>query len=146
MNVKGCYLFLASMAYLWVGCAAPEAIGEGVSERNVPTISVEALRARIDSDSATFVLDVRTAEEYDGPLGHIENALLIPLQQLDARIDDLSDVKDEHIYIICKGGVRSATATRMLLTSGFRASNIAGGMRAWNAMIEKEHELEGSRK
>ncbi|UCH11813.1 MAG: rhodanese-like domain-containing protein [Fidelibacterota bacterium] len=129
---------------MWVGCAAPGTHWGGISESSVPTVSVEVLRACIDSDPTTFVLDVRTPEEYDGPLGHIENARLIPLQELGERLDELNDVKDRHIYIICKGGVRSATATGMLLNAGFKASNVAGGMRAWQAMNEQEHEMKGS--
>ncbi|UCD39358.1 MAG: rhodanese-like domain-containing protein [Fidelibacterota bacterium] len=121
------------------GCIRFQAdISTGISE--VPTISVDVLRERIRIDSTTFVLDVRTPEEYVGPAGHIENARLIPLQELDGRMDELSAVKDQHIYVICQGGVRSATATRMLLDAGFQASNIAGGMRAWEDLMNKQVE------
>lgn len=47
---------------------------------------------------------------------------------------ELVAVKDQPIYVICRSGNRSATATRMLLEAGYQATNVAGGMRAWNAL------------
>lgn len=82
----------------------------------------------------TFVLDVRTPQEYDGLLGHVEGARLMPVQELSQRMAELVAVKDQPIYVICRSGNRSATATRMLLEAGYQATNVARGMRAWNAL------------
>ena len=115
------------------------------SAEQLPTITVEALQERINSATkAPFILDVRTPEEYDGPLGHIEGSRLIPVQELPQRLGELSDVKDQHIFVICRSGGRSAQATRMLLDTGFQATNVAGGMRAWNELVGKQGEPKGS--
>ena len=97
-----------------------------------PTISAEALWTRISSGEDTFILDVRTPEEFDGPLGHIDSALLIPVQELPGRLEELSSAADRQVFVICRSGNRSARATRILLQAGFRAVNVAGGMRAWD--------------
>ena len=120
----------------------PDSTATAVEE--LPTVTVEVLKGRIDAGMATFVLDVRTPEEYDGPLGHIKGARLIPVQELARRLSELSGVKDQHIFVICRSGGRSAQATRMLLDTGFQATNVAGGMRAWNNLIGKQSEPKGS--
>ena len=115
------------------------------SAEQLPTITVEALQERINSaGKAPFILDVRTPQEYDGPLGHIEGSRLIPVQELARRLSELSGVKDQHIFVICHSGGRSARATRILLDAGFRASSVAGGMQVWNELVGKQHETEGN--
>ena len=110
------------------------------AEEQLPTVTAEALKDRITAGTVTFILDVRTPEEYDGPLGHIEGARLIPVQELAQRLGELADVKDRPIFMICRSGGRSARATRMLLDAGFQAINIAGGMQAWHELVGKQSE------
>jgi rhodanese-related sulfurtransferase len=111
-------------------------------EAPVPSVTVENLRTLIDSDSTALVLDVRTSEEYDGPLGHIEGALLIPVQELEERMLELSEYQHQEIYVVCRLGGRSSRATRTLLEAGHNATNVEGGMEAWNEMNEKVMEQE----
>ncbi len=100
----------------------------------LPSITVAALLDRLKSDPDTYILDVRTPGEYDGPLGHIEGATLIPVQELAGRLAELQDVKGQPLHIICRSGARSARATGLLLEAGFDALNISGGMRAWRQL------------
>ena len=117
-----------------IGCGRPAASG---SYNNSPAVaaipgeSVAQLHAQRQVVPSTFVLDVRTAEEFDGPLGHIEGARLIPVQELAQRLAELQDVKDGQIHVVCRSGGRSSRATKMLLEAGFEAINVEGGMRAW---------------
>lgn len=103
----------------------------------VPSIAVDDLRNLMDADSETFVLDVRTAGEYDGPLGHIDGARLIPVQKLAQRMAELQDAADSRIHVICRSGARSTRATKMLLEAGFDAVNVVGGMTAWRQMFSQ---------
>ena len=48
------------------------------------------LRERLSRLDPPLVLDVRSAEEFAGELGHIEGSLLIPLPELETRVDDLA--------------------------------------------------------
>ncbi|UCH61666.1 MAG: rhodanese-like domain-containing protein [Fidelibacterota bacterium] len=144
--VKRYFIQLFCIALLAVNCVQrPDAAntspgaGPGVSAKEeLPTITVEALKDSIAADTATFVLDVRTPEEYDGPLGHIEGARLIPVRELAQRLDELADVKDQPISVICRSGGRSARATRMLIDAGFQAFNVTGGMQAWRNLAGKQ--------
>ncbi|MGK0298456.1 MAG: sulfur dioxygenase [Gammaproteobacteria bacterium] len=78
------------------------------------------------------IIDVREPEEYDGPLGHITNACLIPLDKLSNRIDEIDC--DKPIITVCRGGGRSAHATVILQKAGFtNVANLAGGMLRWRS-------------
>jgi sulfur dioxygenase len=78
------------------------------------------------------ILDVREADEFTGPLGHIEGAVLIPLGELAARADELA--RDRPIVAVCRAGSRSAQATMILQQAGFSdVANLNGGMLRWRA-------------
>lgn len=124
------------MMALLTECSQHRTIAQ-FDDEPVPTVSARALWERINSGVATFVLDVRTPEEYNGPLGHIEGSRLIPLQELGTRMHELSDVRNQQVFVVCKGGVRSAQATHLLLNAGYQVSNVTGGMRAWNDLVRK---------
>ena len=78
------------------------------------------------------VVDVRAPDEFDGPLGHIEGARLIPLEELPRRIQELT--ADAPVVAVCRSGARSAQAAVLLGKQGFRqVANLAGGMLRWTA-------------
>ncbi len=78
------------------------------------------------------IVDVREPEEFDGPLGHVPGATLVPLGTLTKRVGDLK--KDKPIIAVCRSGARSAQATVLLGKAGFdRVANLSGGMLRWHA-------------
>jgi rhodanese-related sulfurtransferase len=96
-------------------------------------ITPAEVHALLGKDTMHVFLDVRTPEEFDGPLGHVEGAILIPVQKLEIRMDELSPYKDKTIIAICRSGIRSNSATALLRDHGFEAQNMTGGMVQWNA-------------
>ena len=78
------------------------------------------------------ILDVRETDEFDGPLGRIHGATLIPLGDLAKRAAELDP--ERPIVAVCRAGGRSAQATIILRRAGFaRIANLAGGMLRWRA-------------
>ena len=78
------------------------------------------------------ILDVREADEFTGPLGHIAGAVLIPLGELAARVDELQ--RGRPVVAVCRAGGRSAQATAILQQAGFAdIANLNGGMLRWRA-------------
>lgn len=73
-----------------------------------------------------ILLDVRSTKEYQS--GHIKNSQNIPLQN----IHQYKRSKSEPVYIICKSGVRSRLAAKVLRKKGYETINIQGGMSAYN--------------
>ncbi len=85
-----------------------------------------------ENANAVTVLDVREPPEYAGTLGHIQNAILIPLGQLAERAGELP--KDRPVVAVCRAGGRSAQATNILREAGFeKVANLPGGMLRWRA-------------
>jgi rhodanese-related sulfurtransferase len=75
----------------------------------------------------TFVLDVRTQEEWNE--FHAPNTTLIPLDELASRVNELP--KDQPIVVVCRSGNRSQTGRDILLQAGFNATSMNGGLNAW---------------
>ncbi len=76
------------------------------------------------------VLDVRSAAEYGGELGHLEGAQLIPLEQLRTRTAEVP--RGKPVVVVCQTGKRSGLATGILRKAGIpRVANVAGGMVLW---------------
>jgi len=78
------------------------------------------------------VIDVREPAEYNGALGHISGAKLIPLGALKQRAGEIS--RDKPVVTVCRSGARSAQAVVMLQKEGFHnIANLHGGMLRWRA-------------
>ena len=78
------------------------------------------------------IVDVRELAEFNGSLGHVPGARLVPLGSLAARAGELS--KERPVVTVCRSGARSAQATVLLARAGFEnVANLAGGMLRWHA-------------
>jgi glyoxylase-like metal-dependent hydrolase (beta-lactamase superfamily II)/rhodanese-related sulfurtransferase len=79
---------------------------------------------------ALTLVDVRGAEEFDGPDGHLAGSLLIPLPELQERLAEIP--LERPVVLLCHSGCRSALATQLLLKAGRdKVANLRGGLRAW---------------
>jgi len=77
-----------------------------------------------------MVLDVREDDEYKA--GHVLDAKQIPLGKLKERIGELEKYRNVPIVVVCRSGIRSATACVILGKQGFaQAHNLTGGIMAW---------------
>ncbi|MEK4283145.1 rhodanese-like domain-containing protein [Ureibacillus sp. FSL K6-0165] len=95
-------------------------------------ISAKEVQQRLEGGERLNILDVREIEEYHG--GHIQGAINIPLGLLPIRMNELS--KDKPYIVVCLAGGRSALATTILENNGFNATNMIGGMSAWEGEVE----------
>lgn len=73
------------------------------------------------------LIDVRQPDEYAE--GHVPGAVLIPLDQLLDRTDELPP--GETITFICHSGGRSHRAAELLSGEGYETINVVGGTQAW---------------
>jgi rhodanese-related sulfurtransferase len=81
----------------------------------------------IENKEEYIIVDVRTKEEFVG--GHLEEALLLPVQELEGRLDELP--KDKPIIVYCRSGSRSRTAAEILVANGFTMVYDMGGISSW---------------
>jgi rhodanese-related sulfurtransferase len=73
------------------------------------------------------VIDVREPAEFAE--AHVPGAVLIPMDQLGARIGELD--KKSPVHLICRSGHRSAVMGELLEAEGFETVNVVGGTLAW---------------
>ena len=78
-------------------------------------VSVAEARALFNANTTLVIVDVRTLEEYAS--GHIPGAIVIPVSELEERLDELSTEDDLLIY--CRTGNRSKTAVNLLVANGY---------------------------
>ena len=77
-----------------------------------------------------LILDVRTPNEFKA--GHLDKALLIPVQRLAADLDKLSAHKESPVLIYCATGNRSTVASKILIDNGFKeVINLRYGISDW---------------
>lgn len=89
---------------------------------------VSSAEARQLVHSGARLVDVRTPGEFAA--GHIAGAVNIPVQELDARMNELQP-KDAAVVVYCRSGHRSGNAARMLKSAGFAAVHDLGPMSRW---------------
>lgn len=103
-------------------------IGENLKKNEVEFIDVEELRNKIKNKEKIIILDVRTRKEYEN--GHIEGALLIPIDELRDNIRSLN--KNDEIIIHCRSSYRSYIGYRILKNLGFNnVKNLNGSYLSW---------------
>lgn len=64
-----------------------------------------------------YVIDVRTEGEWRA--GHIKDAILIPYDQIGARISEVTTNKSASIAVYCRSGRRSGIALKSLQELGY---------------------------
>lgn len=91
---------------------------------------VDVKQAQSMNMQGALLLDVREPEEFSAI--HAPNAKLIPLGQLNSRLQEIAAYKDKPIVVICRSGRRSAMAVSQLQEAGYtQVSNVKGGIQAW---------------
>jgi len=58
------------------------------------------LKRRLESGEEVALIDVRTPEEFQGPLGHIAGATNIPIAELSGKIRELTEIKGKPLVTI----------------------------------------------
>jgi molybdopterin/thiamine biosynthesis adenylyltransferase/rhodanese-related sulfurtransferase len=98
-----------------------------------PQISVKALlpvelQKMRQANQPHLLIDVRT--ENESSICKIHGSILIPLSELNRRIGELP--RQIPIVLMCKTGVRSLSAAKLLQTMGYEVTmNLSGGILAW---------------
>ena len=89
-----------------------------------PTVTVFELR---NHPSPALLVDVRSGSEFAS--GHIPGAINIPLDQMEARLDDLG--RNLPIILTCQSGTRARMAAGLLEPCQRQITVLEGGTKAW---------------
>lgn len=147
-----------AIAYTWLGFAGREALTGNASAIRYGLIALSLLAAiafvprlirRLRGEKLRWIdvhtlvdrlgegglaiVDVREPDEFIGPLGHIETALNVPLDELPGRLTEIRAFQDRPVILVCRTDKRSAAAAEVLGNAGFSdASVLRGGMEQWS--------------
>ena len=111
------------------------------------TVYMEEFCKQFKSNPKAVLLDVRSQGEYDDTsksvglnIGRLKATAHIDIQDLPKRLQDLSQYKDQPVYVYCSHSQRSRRASKMLADSGFtNVINVNGGLTTFNLLdMQKE--------
>ena len=97
----------------------------------IVSVTPKEASAMLSSDTSIVLLDVRTPDEYRSETGHLPNAILMPIQELESRSAELEKVKEKTILVYCRSGHRSLHAAEILSKRGYKTINLEGGILQW---------------
>ena len=120
---------------------AEETTNKGDLEVQEEKVIYEQITAReakeiMEQKTGYLILDVRTEEEYAA--GHIENAMLIPDYEIEARAETELTDKEQMILVYCRSGRRSKGAAEKLASMGYCNVKEFGGIIDWSYGVVTE--------
>ena len=133
-----------AMSVLLAACGHPDHDGHGSSgtpagatseeevSEEVRLVPASEVVGRLDAPADLVLLDVRSPSEFES--GHIAGARNIPVNELEMRLAELDDVRDQEVIVFCEMGGRAVMAEGLLRSAGFaRLGHLEGDMSAWRA-------------
>lgn len=99
-------------------------------------VSPQQVKIWLDAQSEDFVLlDCRFDAERD--IARIEPSEHIPMDELEARVEELADFEGRQVVVYCHHGMRSLRVAAYLRAQGVGdAKSMAGGIEAWSRTID----------
>ena len=95
-----------------------------------PQVAAEMI---LDSQQVV-VLDVRPADAYRGPDGHIAGALSAPFDTIERQLPELLPYQNQTVIVYGDTSTDGAVAAKLLAVAGFRnIVAIDGGLKGWIA-------------
>ena len=94
-------------------------------------LSQEDWKNQFEADENSFLLDVRTSEEFEE--GHIPNSTLLDIRKAAAFIEAIQSLDpSKNYYVYCRSGARSAQACQLINQIGIDTTyNLLGGFMEW---------------
>lgn len=93
-------------------------------------ITAAELKQKLSRNEKLVIIDVRN--EYEHQVSSIPNNILIPLGELEQRLEELGQYTNSEIVVYCKSGFRSYVACHILESNGFKnVYNLSDGIVGW---------------
>lgn len=131
-------LFWIILLIVFIVACNRRTLEKGTEEKSMSTsqdiilyeqITANDAKKIIDSQEDYVILDVRTKAEYDA--SHIENATLLPLDEIEEKVTDVLPDKNQQLLVYCRSGVRSKEAALQLAELGYTNIKEFGGIIDW---------------
>lgn len=135
---KSIFTVFALFSIVLISCGAPgnssSNNGDGTEQTakkgDYTNVSVSDLKAANESKEEIIILDVRTPGELAG--GYVENSINMDVNNSNFKSKAADLDKTKTVYVICRSGHRSQTASKALIEMGFSdVRNVEGGFLDW---------------
>lgn len=94
------------------------------------TVSAETLAKQIQEQTAPFILDVRSEQEFNA--GHVPGAVNIPHTKIRQFVQQIMAQQKQPVVVYCKSGYRAGIAEGILKSYGFsQLIALEGHMDGW---------------
>jgi adenylyltransferase/sulfurtransferase len=101
----------------------------------VQQIQVQELADKLRAGDPVLLLDVRQPWEHE--TAALPDSLLIPLNELPARLGEVRPPDGALVVVYCHHGVRSLSGAAFLQRAGLtNVASLAGGIDAWSVEID----------
>jgi rhodanese-related sulfurtransferase len=80
------------------------------------------------------ILDVRNPDEVR--VASLPGSLHVPIHELPARLDEVRELADRPVVVLCHHGVRSYHAAAFLDSVGIPAMSLRGGIEGWAVEVD----------
>jgi rhodanese-related sulfurtransferase len=98
-------------------------------------IGVLELAEKLSAKQSVYLVDVRQPWEHE--TAALPNCLLVPLNELLGRMDELHPPEDALVVVYCHHGIRSLSGAAILESAGFKnVASLAGGIDAWSLQVD----------
>jgi len=128
------FLLATALVLTIAGCApTPE-------PANAPTGSTAYVRHIQPDELDTWrgvhydalVLDLRSLAEYDDDLSHLDNSTVVPIEDLESRLEEFSKWRTGTVLLYDRTGSSLTRAGQILVTHGFQEVYVVdGGLKAY---------------
>ena len=95
-------------------------------------ISIEQLKAKLDSGAQILILDVRALEGWNTSANKIKGAVRVPMEDVDKKKGEWNKAMEIITYCSWPDEATSASVVRTLKRDGFKnVKALTGGWKAW---------------
>jgi rhodanese-related sulfurtransferase len=99
-------------------------------------IDCQSVQQKLTDREEFLLLDCREADEH--AFVKILPATLLPMSEIQTRVDELEPYRHSQIIVYCHHGVRSLQVVQWLTTQGFNSAlSMAGGIDCWSTQIDE---------
>jgi sulfur dioxygenase len=123
---------LIALGLVAVAAAGCHTIGVSRTHGGFAEVSPNVASEMILDSQQVVVLDVRPANDYRGPEGHIAGSLNAPFDSIERQLPELLPYQNQTVLVYGATSTDGEVAAKLLTVAGFRnVVHIAGGLKGW---------------